>query len=108
MLERCKGLVFLGRGESLSDPAIRLITSLMACGLFGYAALSCLIFYRRMRQRISAYGEPRERPLRFWERMVHSPQYGLTMWLTGAIGAIGFAIASWQLVLSLMGILRGN
>jgi len=86
----------------LSDPERRLVTSLLACGLFGYAAVSCLIFYRRMRHRISEY---KDAPL---ERVVHSPQYGLTMWLTGAIGVIGFAIASWQLVLSLLSILRGN
>jgi len=55
-----------------------------------------------MRHRISEY---KDAPL---ERVVHSPQYGLTMWLTGAIGVIGFAIASWQLVLSLLAILRGN
>jgi hypothetical protein len=86
----------------LSDPAKRLIASLLACGLFGYAAVSCLVFYRRMRYRISEY---KDAPL---ERVLHSPQYGLTMWLTGAIGVIGFAIASWQLVLSLLALLRGN
>ena len=87
---------------SLSAPARHLIASLFACGLFGYAALSCLVFYRRMRSRIAEY---RDLPL---ERMVRSPQHGLSMWLTGAIGVIGFAIASWQLVLSLLAILRGN
>jgi hypothetical protein len=86
----------------LSDLERRLFTSLLACGLFGYAAVSCLVFYRRMRRRISEY---KDAPL---ERVVRSPQYGLTMWLTGAIGVIGFAIASWQLVLSLLAILRGN
>jgi TRAP-type C4-dicarboxylate transport system permease small subunit len=86
----------------LSDLERRFITSLLACGLFGYAAVSCLVFYRRMRRRISEY---KDAPL---ERVVHSPQYGLTMWLTGVIGVIGFAIASWQLVLSLLAILRGN
>ncbi len=92
----------------MADPERRLITSLLACGLFGYAAVSCLVFYRRMRRRMSEYKERRQGRLRYWERMVHSPQYGLTMWLTGAIGVIGFAIASWQLVLSVLAILRGN
>jgi hypothetical protein len=86
----------------LSDPERRLVTSLLACGLFGYAAVSCLVFYRRMRRRISEY---KDAPL---GRVVHSTQYGLTMWLTGAIGVIGFAIASWQLLLSLLAILGGN
>jgi hypothetical protein len=61
-----------------------------------------------MRRRISEYKEPGHEGSRFLERMVRSPQYGLTMWLTGAIGVIGFAIASWQLVLSLLAILRAN
>jgi heme/copper-type cytochrome/quinol oxidase subunit 2 len=86
----------------LSDPVRRLITSLVACGLFGYAAVSCLVFYRRMRRRMSEYDDA---PL---ARVVHSQQYGLTIWLAGAIGVIGFAIASWQLVLSLLTLLRGN
>jgi len=86
----------------VSDPERRLVASLFACGLFGYAAVSCLVLYRRMRRRIAEY---KDAPL---ERVVQSPQYGLTMWLTGAIGVIGFAVASWQLVLSLFAILRGN
>jgi hypothetical protein len=86
----------------LSDPERRLVASLLACGLFGYAAVSCLVFYQRMRRRIAEY---KDAPL---ERAVHSPQYGLTMWLTGALGVIGFTIASWQVVLSLLAILRGN
>ena len=38
------------------------------------------------------------------ERVVHSPQYGLTIWLTGAVGIIGFAVASWELLLSLFAV----
>jgi hypothetical protein len=86
----------------LSDPERRLLTSFLACILFGYAALSCLVFYRRMRRQISEY---KDAPL---ERVVKSPQYGLTMWVTGTIGIIGFLIASWELVLSLLAILHGN
>jgi hypothetical protein len=86
----------------LSNPQKQLVTSFFACGLFGYAAVSCLVFYRRMRRRISEY---KDAPL---QRVVHSPQYGLTLWLTGAIGIIGFAIASWQLLLSVLAILHGN
>jgi TRAP-type C4-dicarboxylate transport system permease small subunit len=86
----------------LSDAARRLIASLCACALFGYAAVNCLVLYRRMRRQIAEY---KDRPL---EQIVHSPQYGLTMWLTGVIGVIGFAVASWQLVLSVLALLRGN
>jgi hypothetical protein len=64
------------------------------------------VFYRRMRRRISEYKEPGGSHR--LERVIHSPQYGLTMWLTGAIGVVGFAIASWVLVLSLLAILRGS
>jgi hypothetical protein len=92
----------------LSDSERRLVTSLLACVLFGYAAVSCLVFYRRMRRRIAEYKEREHGGPRHLERVVHSPQYCLTMWLTGAIGVIGFVIASWELVLSLLSILRGN
>lgn len=86
----------------MSDPERTLFTSLLACILFGYAVVSCLVFYRRMRRRIAEY---KDAPM---ERMVHSPQYGLTLWLTGAIGVIGFTIASWELLLSLLALLHSN
>jgi len=86
----------------VSDPERTLFTSLLACILFGYAVVSCLVFYRRMRRRIAEY---KDAPM---ERMVHSPQYGLTLWLTGAIGVIGFTIASWELLLSLLALLHSN
>ena len=86
----------------MSDPERKLVTSLLACVLFGYAAVSCLVFYGRMRRRITEY---KDAPM---QRLVHSPQYGLTLWVTGTIGVIGFAIASWELVLSLLEILRSN
>ena len=86
----------------MSDPERKLVTSLVACVLFGYAAVSCLVFYRRMRRRIAEY---KDAPM---ERVVHSPQYGMTLWMTGSIGVIGFAIASWELVLCLLEILHSN
>ena len=86
----------------MSEPERRFIASLCACALFGYAIINCLVLYRRMRRQIAEY---KDRPL---EQMVHSPQYGITMWLTGAIGVIGFAVASWQVVLSVLALLRGN
>ena len=92
----------------MSGSGRRLITSLLACGLFGYAAVSCLVLYRRMRRQVAEYKERGPGRDGFWQRMVDSPQYGLTMWLTGAIGVVGFAFASWELVLSLWQILHGN
>ena len=79
----------------------RLLTSGIACVFFGYSVVNSLIFYRRTRRRIEEY---KHRPL---EGLVQSPQYNWTMWATGIIGAIGFAIASWQFVLSALAILRG-
>jgi len=85
-----------------------LLTSLLACLLFGYAAISCLVFYRRMRRRIAEYSEAGEAGTHRLARLVHSPQYGLALWVTGAIGVIGFVIASWQLLLNLFVILRSG
>jgi hypothetical protein len=84
----------------MTDAQRRLLTSLMACGFFGYAAINCLVFYRRMRRQALQY---RDRPL---EGFVRSPHYNWTIWITGAIGAIGFLISSWQLVLSLAAMLH--
>lgn len=92
----------------MSDPERRLLTSFFACILFGYAAVSCLVFYRRMRRRITEYKERGHGGPRHLERVVHSPQYGLTMWVTGTIGVIGLAIASWELLLSVLAILHGS
>ncbi|HJU11542.1 MAG TPA: hypothetical protein VJ728_11730 [Candidatus Binataceae bacterium] len=92
----------------MTHPERTFITSLLACLLFGYAVVTCLVFYRRMRQRISEYKEPgQDGPSRV-ERVVHSPQYGATIWLTGAIGIVGFVIASWTLVMSLLAMLHGS
>ncbi len=85
----------------MTEAATRLATSAVACVFFGYAAINCLVFQRRMRQRVQEY---KDRPL---EGFVHSPQYNWTMWTTGVIGAIGFLVASWELVLSALAVLRG-
>ncbi|MBV8774289.1 MAG: hypothetical protein JO166_18425 [Deltaproteobacteria bacterium] len=61
-----------------------------------------------MRRRIAEYKERGDGGPRPLERVVHSPQYGLTMWLTGTIGVIGFVIASWELLLSVLAILHGS
>jgi hypothetical protein len=74
--------------------------SLLACVFFGYSAINCLVFRRRTEARVQAY---RNQPL---EGLVHSQQYNWALWISGAIGVIGFAVASWQLVLSAMVMLR--
>ena len=84
----------------MSEPAKHLLTSLIACVFFGYSAINCLVFHRRTDARVQAY---RNQPL---EGLVHSQQYNWALWISGAIGVIGFAVASWQLVLSAMVMLR--
>lgn len=86
----------------MSEPEKRLLLSIFACIFFGYAVVNCLVFYRRTRRQAAEY---KDRPL---AAFVHSPQYDRTLWLTGSIGALGFLVSSWQLVLSLYTILRGH
>jgi hypothetical protein len=76
--------------------------ALLGCVSFGYAIGSCLVFYRRTRQRAAQYTN---QPL---EGFVHSPRYNVTLWITGVVGIAGFVISSWQLVLSLLAIVRGS
>jgi hypothetical protein len=76
--------------------------SLLASVFFGYSAINCLVFYRRTRARVSQY---KNLPL---EGVVHSPQYNWTLWLTGAVGVIGFSFSSWQLVISAFALLRSR
>jgi hypothetical protein len=77
-----------------------LVASLFGCVFFGYAAINCLVFYRRMRQRASRYSGP------LLEGLVRSPRYSWTFWITGVIGVIGFIVASWRLLIALMTILH--
>jgi hypothetical protein len=74
--------------------------SLLASVFFGYSAINCLVFHGRLRQRIAQY---RNQPL---EGIVRSTQYNRTLWFSGAIGVIGFAISSWQFVLSALALLH--
>jgi hypothetical protein len=78
----------------LSEPAKHLLMSLLASIFFGYSAINCLVFRRRTQAQIEAY---RNQPL---EGLVHSPQYNWTLWISGAIGVIGFAVSSWQFILN--------
>jgi len=68
--------------------------SLLATLFFGYSAINCLVFHGRLRRRVAQY---KNQPL---EGIIQSAQYNWTLWLSGAIGVIGFAVSSWQFVLS--------
>jgi hypothetical protein len=68
---------------------------------FGYAAINCLVFYRRNRQRAAQFnGSPQ------LETVVRSPRYSWTFWITGIIGIVGFLVASWRLLFALSAILH--
>jgi hypothetical protein len=86
----------------MSEPAKHLLTSLIASIFFGYSALNALIFHRRTQARAEAY---KNQPL---EGIVRSPQYNQVLWFSGVVGVIGFAVSSWQLVLSLIALLNGR
>ncbi len=74
--------------------------ALIACIFFGYSAMNTLVFHRRTRARVEQY---KNLPL---EGLVRSPQYSWTLWLTGAVGVIGFAVSSWQFVMSAIALLH--
>jgi hypothetical protein len=78
-----------------------LVASLFGCLFFGYAAVNCLVFYRRNRQRAAQFsGSPQ------LETVVRSPRYSWTFWVTGIIGIVGFLVASWRLLFALSTILH--
>jgi hypothetical protein len=76
--------------------------SLLASVFFGYSAINCLVFHGRLRERVAQY---KNQPL---EGIVQSPQYNWTLWFSGAIGVIGFAVSSWQFVLSAIALLHAR
>lgn len=78
----------------MSDTAKHLLMSLLASVFFGYSAINCLVFHGRLRKHVAQY---KNQPL---EGIVQSPQYNWTLWFSGAIGVIGFAVSSWQFVLN--------
>jgi hypothetical protein len=85
----------------MSDPQRVLTASLFGCVFFGYAAINCLVFYRRNRQRAASFsGRPQ------LEAIVRAPRYNWTFWVTGAIGVIGFTVASWRALFALIAILH--
>ena len=65
-----------------------------ACVFFGYAMVNSLIFYARARR-------DREYSSKAMNEFAKSPRYGQTVWISGVIGAIGFTIASWRLLIEL-------
>ena len=85
----------------MTDPGRVLVASLFGCLFFGYAAVNCLVFYRRNRQRAAQFsGSPQ------LETVVRSPRYSWTFWVTGIIGIVGFLVASWRLLFALSTILH--
>jgi hypothetical protein len=85
----------------VTDPGRVLVASLFGCLFFGYAAVNCLVFYRRNRQRAAQFsGTPQ------LETVVRSPRYSWTFWVTGIIGIVGFLVASWRLLFALSAILH--
>ena len=86
----------------MSEPVNHLLMSLLASIFFGYSAINCLVFHGRTRARIAQY---KNQPL---EGIVQSPQYSWALWISGAVGVIGFAISSWQFVLSAIALLRSH
>ena len=67
---------------------------LFACIFFGYAMINSLIFYARARR-------DRRYTSKAMTAFAKSPRYGQTLWISGVIGAIGFTIASWRLLIEL-------
>ena len=86
----------------MSEPAKHLLMSLCASIFFGYSAVNCLIFRKRTRDRVDQY---RNQPL---ANLIHSPHYNWTLWTSGVVGVIGFAISSWQFVLNAIVILHAR
>jgi hypothetical protein len=80
----------------VSEAEKRLLLSAFACVFFGYSTINCLVFYRRTRRQAQEY---QEKP---FASFLHSPQFGPTLWITGVVGVVGFVVASWELVLSLI------
>jgi len=85
----------------MSDTRPHLLLLILACIFFGYALVNSLVFYRRAR-RVEGY---QRKALADFAR---SRRYGQTVWISGVIGAIGFTIASWELVLALWAMLHNS
>jgi hypothetical protein len=75
---------------------MHLLALIFACIFFGYAAVNSLVFYQRAR-RAGNYDS------KALADFVRSRRYVQTVWISGAIGVIGFAISSWLLLLAIWG-----
>ena len=71
-----------------------IVALLFACVFFGYAMVNSLVFYARARRQ-------REYRSKTLTDFAKSPRYGQTVWISGIVGAVGFAIASWRLMIEL-------
>jgi hypothetical protein len=78
----------------MADSRAHLLALIFACIFFGYAMINSLVFYRRAR-RVESYKS------KAIGNFVKSPGYGQAVWISGIIGAVGFAIASWKLIMAL-------
>ena len=78
----------------MANPSTHPLMLVLACIFFGYAAINSLLFYRRAR-RDDRYQNPA------MSEFVRSRRYGQIVWLGGVVGVVGFAVASWRLILLL-------
>jgi hypothetical protein len=84
----------VGGGVPLPSNNSHIFALLFACIFFAYATVNSLIFYSRARR-------DREYSNKTLNDFAKSPRYAQTVWISGIIGAIGFTIASWRLLLAL-------
>jgi len=85
----------------MTDIHTRLLAEIFACIFFGYSIVNSLIFFQRGRR-------PENYSNKKIGDLVRSPRYGQTVWVSGVVGVIGFAVASWMLVMTVMQMLHGG
>ncbi|MGH7843175.1 MAG: hypothetical protein ACREQT_16860 [Candidatus Binataceae bacterium] len=85
----------------MTETHTRLIAEIFACIFFGYSIVNSLVFFQRGRRPENYKSKP-------IADFVRSPRYGQTVWISGMVGVVGFAIASWMLVLTVMQMLHGG
>lgn len=76
-----------------------IVALIFACIFFGYAMVNSLVFYRRAR----AARRYRSQAITDFTK---TPRYTFTVWISGIIGAVGFAVTSWKLTLALWSMLH--
>ncbi|HLW69449.1 MAG TPA: hypothetical protein VKS22_02390 [Candidatus Binataceae bacterium] len=85
----------------MTETHTRLLAEIFACIFFGYSIVNSLIFFQRGRR-------PENYSSKKIGDFVRSPRYGQTVWLSGVVGVIGFAVASWMLVATVLQMLHGG